>query len=123
MIDIEDFITEFRDRQAGDWDDGSCCVRGLFGDGYSYYFAKMLEAAYPGGQVCLAFPKKHFVYRQFDMAWDINGRYIDKAWWFSESQIPHDVLRPLKCLNHNPNVYKDVDAWIEQKKAELKDYL
>ena len=28
-----------------------------------YYFAKILQAAYPGGQVCLALPKKHFVYK------------------------------------------------------------
>ena len=123
MVDIEDFIDEFRNSQADYVEDGDECVRHLFRAGYCYYFAKILQTAYPGGQVCLAFPKKHFVYKYAGQAWDIEGQYADEAWWIDEAEIPNNVLRPFKHLSGNPNAYKDVDAWMEQMKTELKDLL
>ena len=84
-----------------------------------YYFAKILQAAYPGGQVCLAFPKKHFVYKYAGQVWDIEGRYTDGVKLINETKIPNNVLRVFKHLNSSPNTYdKDIDAWIEQAKTE-----
>lgn len=81
--------------------------------------AKILQTAYPGGQVCLVLPKKHFVYKYAEQVWDIEGRYTDGAKLTNKTKIPNDVLRVFKCLNSNPNAYtKDIDAWIEQTKTE-----
>lgn len=81
--------------------------------------AKILQAAYPGGQVCLVLPKKHFVYKYAGQVWDIEGRYTDGAKFINETKMPIDVLRPFKHLNCSPNTYsKDYNAWIEQAKTE-----
>lgn len=81
--------------------------------------AKILQAAYPGGQVCLALPKKHFVYKYAEQVRDIEGQYTDGVKLINETKIPNDVLRPFKHLNSSPNTYdKDIDAWIEQAKTE-----
>ena len=81
--------------------------------------AKILQAAYPGGQVCLALPKKHFVYKYAGQTWNIEGRYTDRAKLTNEIKIPNNVLRSFKCLNSSSNMYnKDINAWIEQAKTE-----
>lgn len=118
MLNIEDFICNFRNRQSH-IENGSKCVCNLFGTDYHYYFAKILQAAYPGGQVCLALPEKHFVYKYAEQTWDIEGRYTDGVKLINETKIPNDVLRVFKHLNSSPNTYdKDIDAWIEQAKTE-----
>ena len=48
-------------------------IRCLFEAGYCYYFAKMLEDAFPGGQVCLCYPYGHVVYVFGGVAYDIGG--------------------------------------------------
>lgn len=48
-------------------------VRNLFEDGYCYYFARMLEDAFPGGVACLCYPFGHIVYIYEGIAYDING--------------------------------------------------
>lgn len=118
MLNIEDFICNFRNSQ-NHIENGNKCVCNLFGTDYYYYFAKILQAAYPGGQVCFALPKKHFVYKYAEQTWDIEGRYTDGAKLINETKIPNDVLRAFKRLNSSPNAYnKDIDAWIEQAKIE-----
>ena len=37
-------------------------IRHLFEAGYCYYFAKMLEDAFPGGTICVCYPFGHIVY-------------------------------------------------------------
>lgn len=48
-------------------------IRSLYEAGYCYYFARMLEEAFPGGQVCLCFPYGHIVYIYDGIAYDICG--------------------------------------------------
>lgn len=48
-------------------------VRCLFEAGYCFYFAKMLERAFPGGKVCVCHPFGHVVYVYEGVAYDING--------------------------------------------------
>lgn len=45
----------------------------LFIQGYCYYFAKMLEDAFPGGEICQAYPYGHIVYVYDGIPYDING--------------------------------------------------
>lgn len=75
-LDILDFIENFRTK-SGEFDkktEGS--VRHLFTDGYCYYFAKILEEAYPGGIICKPWPIGHFIYEYHDKYYDIDGEYI-----------------------------------------------
>ena len=48
-------------------------TRNLFEAGYCYYFAKMLEEAFPNGEICLCYPYGHLVYVHEGFAYDING--------------------------------------------------
>ena len=45
----------------------------LFIQGYCYYFAKMLEDAFPGGEIYQAYPYGHIVYVYDGIPYDING--------------------------------------------------
>lgn len=48
-------------------------IRCLFEAGYCYHFAKLLEDAFPNGQICLCYPFGHIVYVYEGVAYDING--------------------------------------------------
>lgn len=48
-------------------------IRSLFADGYCYYFAKMLQDAFPGGRICFCYPYGHIVYIYNQIAYDIDG--------------------------------------------------
>lgn len=48
----------------------------LFTNGYCYYFAKILEEAYPGGVICKPWPIGHFIYKYDNKYYDIDGEYI-----------------------------------------------
>lgn len=48
-------------------------IRHLFEAGYCYYFAKMLEDAFPGGTICVCYPFGHIVYVYNEVAYDICG--------------------------------------------------
>ena len=65
---IVEFIDQFENK-AKDPE----VLRDIFTNGYCYYFAKMLEIAFPGGEVCLCYPKGHFVHSYEDKAYDIWG--------------------------------------------------
>ena len=75
-LNILDFIKNFRTK-SGEFDkktEGSVCH--LFTDGYCYYFAKILEEAYPGGTICKPWPIGHFIYKYRTKYYDIDGEYI-----------------------------------------------
>lgn len=63
-------------------------IRNLFSDGYCYYFAKILQDAFPGGQICIAYPYGHIVYIYDGVPYDIDG--ISSAEF--EEYIPIDQL-------------------------------
>lgn len=48
-------------------------IRSLFEAGYCYYFAKILEQAFPGGQVCMCCFFGHVVYVFEGVAYDVHG--------------------------------------------------
>lgn len=103
MKTIEQFIDDFRMREAnyGDYEEAEETVRHLFRAGYCYYFAKMLEIAYPGGEVCVCYPYSHMVYHYNGKYYDIEGEY-DKDWEDCEYLIPERFLGDtLKDFLHN----------------------
>lgn len=54
-------------------------IHNLFQGGYCYYFAKMLEDAFPGGTVCQAAPFEHIIYQKNGICYDIEGVYNGEA--------------------------------------------
>ena len=83
-------------------EDGIEPIRNLYANGYCYYFARMLEDAFPGGKVCVAWPFGHIVYIYKDVAYDIDGISIAEYDQF----IPVDFLGfALDDFRHNGKVY------------------
>lgn len=54
-------------------------VHSLFAAGYCYYFALMLQDAFPGGTICWAAPFGHIVYQYHGLQYDIDGVYSGEA--------------------------------------------
>lgn len=76
-------------------------VRSLFENGYCYYFAKMLEEAFPGGTICVCYPYGHVVYVLDGVAYDIVG--VSSAEY--EMYIPISEFGPYKTdFMHVPNI-------------------
>lgn len=73
----------------------------LFACGYCYYFARMLEDAFPGGTICWAAPFGHITYQYDGMFYDIGGVYQGEA----TAQIPIDRLGDaINDFRHIPNL-------------------
>ncbi len=68
----------------------------LFSKGYCYYFALMLNDAFPGGQICWAAPHDHIVYLYDSVPYDIDG-ICDKECSFLPVDMLGDVL---ECYRH-----------------------
>lgn len=81
-------------------------VRNLFEAGYCYYFARMLEDAFPGGVACLCYPFGHIVYIYEGIAYDING--------ISDSE--HEYYVPISELGKAIDSFRHVpdDSTLEQ---------
>lgn len=73
-------------------------VRYLFEAGYCYYFAKMLEDAFPGGVICLCYDFGHVVYVYEEIAYDIHG--------VSDAEAKYYV--PIRMLGKAINSFKHV---------------
>lgn len=73
-------------------------IRFLFEAGYCYYFAKMLEDAFPGGQICLCYPYGHIVYVFGGVAYDIVG----------VSDAEHEMYIPFCELGDAVNDFKHI---------------
>lgn len=71
-------------------------IRYLFEAGYCYYFARMLEDAFPGGDVCLMYPFGHITYVYDGIIYDISG----------VSDNEYDALIPIKYLGDTINVFR-----------------
>lgn len=75
-ISIEVYIKTFKSK-FGEFDNKTEeKIENLFSDGYCYYFAKMLQLAYPGGCICKPWPIGHFIYAYKDKYYDIRGEYV-----------------------------------------------
>lgn len=77
-----------------EWD----ALRNLFMAGYCYYFAMMLKAAFNRGEVYIAAPYGHVVWRDTDNRYyDIEGEYVGDA----EAMIPvTDPFCSIKDFKH-----------------------
>lgn len=63
-------------------------IRNMFSCGYCYYYAKMLQDAFPGGEICVCYPYGHIVYIYDKIPYDIDGISSADAYDF----IPIDFL-------------------------------
>lgn len=73
-------------------------IHRLFADGYCYYFAKMLEDAFPGGQICIAYPFGHILYVYEGVPYDIDG--------ISSSE--YEELIPIEFLGEAINDFRHI---------------
>lgn len=60
-------------------DDKTEDIHSLFAAGYCYYFALILQDAFPGGTICWAAPFGHIVYQYHGLQYDIDGVYSGEA--------------------------------------------
>ena len=76
-------------------------IRSLFENGYCYYFAKMLEDAFPGGKICLCYPIGHMVYVYEGVAYDISG----------VSDAEHEFYMPIEEIGGGIHDFKHVQGF------------
>lgn len=95
---ILEFIAEvrFQCSPACSTDTSIETIRYLFEAGYCYYFARMLEDAFPGGEVCLMYPFGHITYVYDGIIYDIGG----------VSDAEYESLIPIKYLDNTISVFK-----------------
>lgn len=74
---ISQFIHNFNTYQG--IGEGYEVLREQFMNGWCYYFAKILESAFPGGEICLCYPYSHIVYLYNGMAYDFEGESDTEA--------------------------------------------
>ena len=97
------------------------CIDHLFLNGYCYYFAQILNTAFPGGTICWSVDRCHIVWLdgtdlENDIAYDITGVYED-----------YEELRPVLYLGttlidflHNGEKWKSNDEEFEKYCKEKK---
>ena len=86
-------------------------IRSLFEAGYCFYFAKMLEEAFPGGTICLCYDFGHVIYVYDEVAYDICG----------VTDAEYKYLIPLKVLGDNCKEFKHIpgSSFAEDDAKEL----
>lgn len=79
-------------------EDSTETIRQLFEAGYCYYFAKMLEDAFPGGTAALCYPFGHIVYVYKEVAYDIGG----------VTDAEYEMLIPLTALGEAVDDFRHI---------------
>lgn len=121
MKTIEEFIEDFRTKQNDyiltENNDAEEIIRHQFRAGYCYYFAKILQIAYPNGKVCLAYPFGHFVYEYENKYYDIEGENQgeDVEYFIPESFINKDMLGDFLHNGIEHNTSKEEIEMIKNK--------
>ena len=121
MKTIEEFIEDFRTKQNDyiltENNDAEEIIRHQFRAGYCYYFAKILQIAYPNGKVCLAYPFGHFVYEYENKYYDIEGENQgeDVEYFIPESFIKKDMLGDFLHNGTEHNTFKEEIEMIKNK--------
>ena len=83
-------------------------IRCLFESGYCYYFACMLDEAFPGGDICLMYPFGHITYVYDGIIYDISG----------VSDNEYEKLIPIKHLDDTISIFKhNGDAGVSRDKC------
>lgn len=97
---IVEFIANFRFFAVRDVEyvQSSETIRSLYENGYCYYFAKILEEAFPGGTICLCYPYGHIVYIYEEVAYDIGG--------VSDAEVDYYV--PVDVVGKVTQIFKHV---------------
>lgn len=115
---IIEFIANFRFFSVRDVEyiQSSETIGSMFENGYCYYFAKILEDAFPGGNICLCYPYGHIVYVYEEVAYDIGG--------VSDAEAEYYV--PLSVLGRVTQIFKHVPGpavtMTELEKETIKHY-
>lgn len=117
MKTIEQFIDDFITSQNTYIEHGEEALRHTFRAGYCYYFAKMLEVAYPGGEVCNCFPYGHMVYSYKGKYYDIEGEYKQDCDYLIPERFLGDAV---KDFMHNGS---DNGTTKEELTGILQSYL
>lgn len=115
---IVEFIANFRFFAVRDVEyvQSSETICSMFEKGYCYYFAKILEEAFPGGTICLCYPYGHIVYVHKEVAYDIGG--------VSDAEAEYYV--PISVVGRGTHIFKHVPgpavAMTELEKDDIKHY-
>lgn len=115
-------------------------IRNLFEAGYCYYFAKILEEAFPNGMVCLCYPYGHIIYAYKGYAYDITGvsdaeydmyipvaeigqsieDFMRRGVSFNCTEAQLDEIGKNAKMNHS---YIKVLSYYEAKECQLRDVI
>ncbi len=115
---IVEFIANFRFFAVRDVEyvQSSETICSLFENGYCYYFAKILEEAFPGGTICLCYPYGHIVYVYEEVAYDIGG----------VSDAENEYYVPINVVEKVTQIFKHVPGhsviMTEPEKNYIKHY-
>lgn len=115
---IVEFIANFRFFAVRDVEyvQSSETIRSLYENGYCYYFAKILEEAFPGGTICLCYPYGHIVYIYQEVAYDIGG----------VSDAENEYYVPISVVGKVTQIFKHVPGptviITEPEKSYIKHY-
>lgn len=114
------FINNFLNLQTHSSEDIET-LRKTFMDGYCYYFAHMLKAAFDDGEVCWCAPYGHFVWVCNDVAYDIEGVYVsDCLYYIPEKYLGEAILDfkriPGKEFNASKeDIEKIIDSYLNDR--------
>lgn len=112
---IIEFIANFRFFAVRDVEyvQSSETICSLFENGYCYYFAKILEEAFPGGTICLCYPYGHIVYVYEEVAYDIGG----------VSDAENEYYAPINVVEKVTQIFKHVPGHSVIMTEPEKDYI
>ena len=125
MTNIVNEVTRFIDRfyeNVGQDYDKQEVLRYQFRNGYCYYFAVMLKAAFSRGEVCWAAPFGHFCWVDDDgTPYDCEGVYYGEAEHFIPEHYLGDAINDFLHTDKVFNASKDdIQSIINKFKGEKK---
>lgn len=118
------FIADFLYHQGTD---SAETIRYQFHSGYCYYFAHMLKQAFQRGEVCIAAPFGHFVWKdKDDICYDVEGVSASEAEYFIPESFMGNMVKDflhIRNIAHN-TTQKEIEELIERykKSLTLKNY-
>ena len=96
-------------------------VHNRFKNGYCYYFAKMLQTAFPGGYIAWAVPFGHLVYMYNQIPYDIEGVYPGEATEFIPEEFLGDAINDFTHNSHDFNASQaQLDKIIDHYRQEQR---
>lgn len=96
-------------------------VHNRFKNGYCYYFAKMLQTAFPGGYIAWAVPFGHLVYMYNQIPYDIEGVYPGEATEFIPEEFLGDAINDFTHNGHDFNASQaQLDKIIDHYRQEQR---